>query len=885
MSAATATVTTPDPLHDALVYAQRGWRVVPIAPGTKYPKGLAAWQDAATTDPDMIRSWWTGLYKGHGVGIATGPDSGLWVLDVDDWDVLRDLERTHGELPETKTSMTGSGGTHYLFTYPRDGRTITNANRLPRGIDVRGAGGFIVAPPTVHPNGTPYAWDEGQGDEVVDAPEWLLAQVVEEEPEPRPTSIALRDITTDERPGDAWAAATDWAQILEADGWTYDHADRKGIRYWVRPGKTKREGHSATTGWSAQDNMNVFTSSLEHWGLHESGTYSKFGYLTAVHFHGDHQAASAHLASLGWGARREESPTPEPTTELPPAPPVEDEPWLTPTLPDEQAPTPPFPVHTLPSWAQDHARAAASQVQVPVDLTAMLIIGALAAATTGRAKVQVSPNWAEPTNLYLVTAMRSGSGKSAAEKLCCGWLRRWQDERIAAARTDHDMALRGVKVAEKRVGEIEKSMVMGTKNMDDLRGALVALEEAKAAVPTLPRLIADDATPEAVATLLAAYGERLAIMSTEADLFDMVLKGKTGQRASLNVYLKAWSGDPLIRDRKGGTETGPESTTIKQPLMTVAVTVQPSVLARVNGDDEMTSRGFAARFMFALPPDLIGSRDQTRRFGGERLDTAEPFEQRGRELAQRWSEWRTEALIHLEPAAAAALQAFLVEIEPQLGAGQELERLGEWVNKLHGSIARYAGILHLAEGHSPSVPIPAATMDRAIELGRYWLATAVVVLGMADTPLEQAEAILEWMAGTGKATFKLRDVQDGVRRPGIGLEKVADYVPALMLLVDNGWLRPLVDNWQDHVGVKSKTAPAFALWPGCHGECDVVATARTARGAYMGERALPLPPPTSMHPTPSPPTHAPRAVRAVLESEAPVDNSGTYQGQPIEDLF
>ena len=56
---------------------------------------------------------------------------------------------------------------------------------------------------------------------------------------------------------------------------------------------------------------------------------------------------------------------------------------------------------------------------VPVDLTAMLVIGSLAAAVTGRATVQVSPNWAEPVNLYLVTAMRSGSGKRAAEKLCC----------------------------------------------------------------------------------------------------------------------------------------------------------------------------------------------------------------------------------------------------------------------------------------------------------------------------------------------------------------------------------------------------------------------------------------------------------------------------------
>ena len=80
-----------DPLAAALAYAARGLRVLPIVPGKKHPP-ISAWQTAATTDPGTIEAWWTGPYSGHGVGIATGAGSGIWVLDIDDYDAYRDLD-------------------------------------------------------------------------------------------------------------------------------------------------------------------------------------------------------------------------------------------------------------------------------------------------------------------------------------------------------------------------------------------------------------------------------------------------------------------------------------------------------------------------------------------------------------------------------------------------------------------------------------------------------------------------------------------------------------------------------------------------------------------------------------------------------------------------
>jgi hypothetical protein len=287
---------TNNPHQAALGYAHKGWRVVPIIPNQKRP-AINQWQHQATTDPTTIDQWWEGKHTGCGVGIATGQASGIWVLDIDDRDALHDLEQEHGELPATLTSITGSGGEHQIYLWPDDGRTITNsASGFIQGIDVRGEGGQIVAPPTTHPNGNPYEWDE-QCTDIAAAPEWLLDLVCHKDT-PQPTVDVSPTISPTDRPGDLWAAATDWADILTPDGWTLSHTDNTGERYWVRPGKEARDGISATTGNTHNDNLHVFTSSMPH--LQAEQTYSKLGYLAATHHNHDHHAAAQHLAAQGF---------------------------------------------------------------------------------------------------------------------------------------------------------------------------------------------------------------------------------------------------------------------------------------------------------------------------------------------------------------------------------------------------------------------------------------------------------------------------------------------------------------------------------------------------------------------------------------------------------
>jgi len=284
---------TPDMLGEAMSLADLGFRVIPIKPGGKHPP-VPAWQDAATTDADVIRNWWTHLYRGHGIGIATG--GGRIVLDIDvagdkrGDDTLHELLERHGDLPDTVEAITGSGGRHIWLRVPCEVRNDAG-RRLGHGIDVRGDGGQVLAPPTVHPNGTRYAWVAGHAPDehaMAMAPAWLV-DLLRDEPAPAPRAPAT-STAPDDGPAARYNARTTWDQLLGDDGWTL-HSER-GEQRWVRPGKSRREGASATVGHDGRDVLKVFTSSVT-W-LPE-GAYSRFGYYACRRHGGDRSAAARAL--------------------------------------------------------------------------------------------------------------------------------------------------------------------------------------------------------------------------------------------------------------------------------------------------------------------------------------------------------------------------------------------------------------------------------------------------------------------------------------------------------------------------------------------------------------------------------------------------------------
>lgn len=146
-------------LDAALRYLSLGWSVIPLRPRQKQP--LVRWQSYQQTRPsiEQVKEWFSD-HPDANVGIVTGALSGLVVVDVDPAhggeDSLVELERGRQALPHTVEALTGGGGRHIYLRHP--GGTVPNKVGLAPGIDVRGDGGMVVAPPSVHPSGGHYEW-------------------------------------------------------------------------------------------------------------------------------------------------------------------------------------------------------------------------------------------------------------------------------------------------------------------------------------------------------------------------------------------------------------------------------------------------------------------------------------------------------------------------------------------------------------------------------------------------------------------------------------------------------------------------------------------------------------------------------------------------------
>jgi hypothetical protein len=169
-------------------YADEGYQVFPLKPREKDPATRRGFYDS-TSNKAVLNRYFGGFHP-YNIGIRTGIPSGFIVTDVDGpkgAESLAQLEAEHGPLPKTRVSTTGKGK-HYWFIARIE--IPCSISKVAPGIDIKADGGYIVAPPSIHPNGSVYRFENDAP--LVDAPEWLVKLAIQ-----KPTKAAPLPVISD----------------------------------------------------------------------------------------------------------------------------------------------------------------------------------------------------------------------------------------------------------------------------------------------------------------------------------------------------------------------------------------------------------------------------------------------------------------------------------------------------------------------------------------------------------------------------------------------------------------------------------------------------------------------------------------------------------------
>ena len=452
--------------------------------------------------------------------------------------------------------------------------------------------------------------------------------------------------------------------------------------------------------------------------------------------------------------------------------------------PIEGEPLPIITADILPDWARDYVRALAASAEMEETLGTLVALAALASTVQHQFKVVTAAGHAEHLPLMTAGAMASGERKSSTHNRLIAPLIEAQKE----LSKDRHAKQVGIGVARKRIDQQVKRLYSETSPTPEgekkIQEQIVALESSKPFEIGDRQLVVNDFTEAALTKALASNEESLLCASDEGGLFDN-LAGRFTDAPEIVLVLDAHCGSPFTVNR---VSTG--TTSLNRPLLSIAITPQPGVLARLGAHPGFIDRGLVARFLWAMPASRVGTRKLQSKPIKPTIELS--YQNSLKQLAiQHRGESNMQA-IALSPEAFDAWQAFALDIEPRMGKGGDLATIVPWASKLAGAVARIAAVVHLTSNPGSPLspgPVPLDIMEKAITLGYNLIPHAIAVhqlIGSAGKT--SAELVVDrfdtqgWPAYTMSATAWWRLVRDITGPTSKHFEPIADQ------LVDHAYL-------------------------------------------------------------------------------------------------
>jgi hypothetical protein len=768
----------------------------------KTPLFVNSWVKEATQDPIIITAWFRQNPRAL-IGIPCAA-AGLWVVDcdvrlprgdkpgVDGLTPFLALAEQNGGLAESIVIVdtVSKNSRHFIFRQPMGAPLGNGTGALPKGVDCRGAGGYIIAPGC---RWRDREWRPVQGsllddyDKLSEPSRWLQDMVrapKKADPPPKPA----REPEEHER------ASAPRSEAIGSRERAYAISALAGECNTV-----------ASTAEGAR-NKALNTSALK------IGSYVGAGWLDgdmaadelakAAHACGlpEHEARKTIASGLGAGMKSPHEPLEDKPQEnyeytgdnaqeeassqpnAGEAPPAGEAPR---PLRRELSPAEPFPIDALGDVLGNAAAAIIDKVQCPDSIAAASVLAAASLAVQAHADVLIpATGSARPLSLFVATVAATGERKSAADQEAL-WPIRKREEKL---REEYENEMPSYRMARRAYDVALAKAEKKAKSREEIEAALLAVGPEPDA-PLAPILTCEEPTLEGLHKLYAIGQPSLGLFSDEGGSFIQGHAMSDDARLRTVAGLSSlWDGKAIRRIRGGDG-----SSVLPGRRLAIHLMAQPNAAALMLSDEVLLGQGFLSRMLVSCPTSTVGTRFQKpmkpgtesalRRYGARLLDIMEtppPL------LAGVRNALDPRPIKFNEEASRRWL-AFADYVEGLLAPGAALEPVKGFANKLPEHVARIAVVLALIDSLGAQA-IDAATLDRAIALGDFFTTEALRLFeaGACSPEMKDAQKLLAWLhSAWQEPTIGLRVIY---RLGPNSIREAAVAQKAVKLLEEHGWL-------------------------------------------------------------------------------------------------
>src|SRR5262245_11110244 len=806
-------------LAAALALADAGVKIFP-AGADKRPL-FKSWQQIATTDAAQVGEWWA--RAPHALPAIPCGVNNVVVIDLDRHPgavdgvlAFKDLVARHGSLPRGVPMVrTPTGGGLHLYFHQPDGEPLGNGRgELPAGIDVRGTGGFVIAPGATLPDGR--RWEEVTGRPSVLAffkngatpiPRWVQdiirhrmeddADHTDDDTNNTTDDAATSDTSnnatnttddTDDQRGRTYALAALLEIEGELDGTAAGQRNERLYKGAFRLGTMRARGWLAdcdiTVALTRASEANNY---LREHGINATRKTIESGLRDGekvphpdLEDRAEYQARHERNEKPGGGGREQKDPAGRPdqrrqrqhrdtgSWDEPDSSILDDRRGDLPDLSTDVFPA------SLHRWLEDAARGAG----VTIDHITTPLIG-MASSQIGMARrVQATRSWLQPMTCWASLVGVNGSGKTPAfdtVKRVLSFIERNRTSEIAALQLAHETRVEAAKVALKKWKE-EVAQAIEAEQPPPAKPA----ETLEVAPFVAPRLYVSDATIERIAPLLQARPHGMLYVADElARLFLNMQRYSNG--SDREFWLEAWDGKSFVVERQGRPPI-----IVPHLLVGVVGGFQPDKLVRsFEGDAD----GLYARFLYCWP------REPAYRAPAQDVAEIEP------EIVNAFHRLLGLSVVadgvfvpRDSPLAEPAWGSFLHFLQFLHEGKAELDgREREYFCKGSAHVLRLAGTLAYLDwsfvGGAEPHAIAARHLDGAVALWRdyYWphACAALRQMGISDRHAD-ARQVLRWI----RANQRVEVAREDLRREALKRRLDADQTQAVIDgLVKAGWLK------------------------------------------------------------------------------------------------